>query len=92
MDPPQDLLNPWDIARKKKKQKTPNIGRFFKKKNEAQVREEREAADARAAAAQADATTFRLKYFCCWARPRMQWTALLLDFVSRDTCGPNQGN
>ena len=24
--------------------------------------------------------------FCCWARPRMQWTALLLDFASRDTC------
>jgi hypothetical protein len=51
MDPPHDLLNPWDIARKKKKQKIPNIGRFFKKKDEAQVREEREAADARAAVA-----------------------------------------
>jgi hypothetical protein len=25
MDPQQDLLNPWDIARKKKKQKTPNM-------------------------------------------------------------------
>ena len=55
MDPPQDLLNPWDIARKKKKQKTPNIGRFFKKKNEAQVCEEREAAAAQVAVAQAGA-------------------------------------
>ena len=30
--------------------------------------------------------------FYCWARPRMQWTALLLDFVYRDPCAPNQGN
>ena len=59
--PPQNLLNPWDIARKKKKQKTPNVGGFFKKKNESQVREEQEAADARAAAAQADADARQLE-------------------------------
>ena len=61
MDSPQGLLNPWDIARKKKKQKTPNIGGFFKKKNEVQVREEREATDARTVAAQAGARQMRAK-------------------------------
>ena len=50
MDPQQDPLTPWDIARKPKKQKTPFVGFFFKKKNETQVREEQEAADARAGA------------------------------------------
>ena len=61
MDPPHDPLNPWEIARKQKKQKTSYIGGFFKKKDEKQVREEREAADARAAAAQAEADSRRLE-------------------------------
>ena len=34
MDPPHDPLNPWEIARKQKKQKTSYIGGFFKKKDE----------------------------------------------------------
>ena len=61
MDPPHDPLNPWEIARKQKKQKTSYIGGFFKKGDEKQVREEREAADARAAAAQAEADSRRLE-------------------------------
>ena len=60
-DPPHDPLNPWEIVRKQKKQKTSHIGGFFKKKDETQVREEREAADARAAAAQAEADARRLE-------------------------------
>ena len=61
MGPPHDPLNPWEIARKQKKQKTSYIGGFFKKKDETQVREEREADDARAAAAQAEVDSCRLE-------------------------------